>query len=77
LHDAQTHAGSGLGGRLDADAIVADGQNNFAIRVRHADFDQAGFAVFDGVANRFLRDAIKMGGRGLIGSIETGPSLLK
>jgi hypothetical protein len=67
LHGAQAHAGSGRNGGPETDSIVADRQKSFAAGVRQADFDGAGPAMFDGVGDGFLGDAIEMSGHGLIG----------
>src|SRR2546425_11657572 len=54
-HDAQTHA---LTIQCDREgcAVVADGQRDAAAGVAQIDDDVARVAVFDGVADGFLRD---------------------
>src|ERR1700693_1205194 len=59
-HDVQTHSLL-IGRRFRYPrTVVPDAENSAAIYARKRDSDPAGMAVFDGVVNSLLRDAIQM-----------------
>ena len=63
LHHAEAHAGAGGGWRRrKAGSIVVDGQSGLAVAVGEVDTDFGGFAVFDGIGDGFLGDAVQVDG---------------
>jgi hypothetical protein len=69
-HDAEADAGVGGWGWGEAGAVVVDEETEGAAGGVEGDVDARGVAVFDGVAEGFLGDAVEVGGDG--GVIEGG-----
>src|SRR5689334_9333119 len=59
-HDLQTHSFVGFNFSGETRTVVNDSQNTASVRAFQANDDVLGVAVFDGVANRLLRDAVQM-----------------
>src|ERR1035437_4222376 len=60
LHNAQSHASVLPGACRQAHAIVSHRENNPSGRLRQADLDDAGFAMFDGVGDGLLGNPIQV-----------------
>jgi hypothetical protein len=66
LHDAESHACAGGGRARESGTIVVDGEGGLTVAVGEADTDFGGFAVFDGIGDGFLGDAVEVDG-GVLG----------
>ena len=58
LHDADAHALVGGGPRGEADAVVANGQDQAILGLAEMNLHLSGAAVFDRVVRRLLNDAV-------------------